>query len=175
MREIPQYPYKAIVAKYVEKLADQVRKGIGLILWGPYGSGKSAIGCILLKALFVKTGQIGLWVRATDIPSFVIEKTSFDSVETYKDRMASVPLLVIDELIVRGNDRFRETVVEDLIRERTNEGLATIITTNLPPSELRKRYPALAAVLQECSLPIKVHGCDFRKSKRVSLEREFKT
>jgi len=90
-----------------------------------------------------------------------------------RDRALEVPLLVVDEVILRGKDQFRETVVEDLIRERTNRMAATVVTTNLSPTKISDVYPALAAVMKEAMLPVKVSGHDFRADLGADLEKDM--
>jgi len=173
MAEIPsECPHKAIVEKYLVDIATNVREGNGLLLWGEYSTGKSALASIILKCA-CSHGMIGMFVRAGNLAEHIIEKTRFDGTWLMRDRALEVPLLVVDEVILRGKDQFRETVVEDLIRERTNRMAATVVTTNLSPTKISDVYPALAAVMKEAMLPVKVSGHDFRADLGADLEKDM--
>ncbi|KAJ1501824.1 hypothetical protein HMI54_009651 [Coelomomyces lativittatus] len=87
------------------------------------------------------------------------------------ERLLSVPLLVIDEFIVFNNKL--DWYFESVIRERVNSKLSTVITTNLGPSEIKKKLPALAAVMVEAILPIEIAGHDFRGSKGDDLKDDI--
>lgn len=154
--------YLPKLQQYVAEIDKNVGNGQGLYLFGPFGRGKSALGSILLKAAACK-GYIGLWIRAKMIPTYVIEKTPFDDEMTVYDRALSVPLLVIDELQMRGNDtRFTESSAEDLLRLRIDDKKATVITSNLTVKELSAQWPSLYSVLQQAVYPVKIDGHDFR-------------
>src|SRR5579885_2434809 len=50
LRRIPDaMAYKKDVLTYFENLEQNLRDGIGLLLWGPYRSGKTSIACAIAK------------------------------------------------------------------------------------------------------------------------------
>jgi len=169
--KIPDLPYKLTVLKYLGSIKERMVEGQGLLLHGPYSSGKSAIAAICLKtALLLQFPKIGLWIKAKALPDYIINKTRFDDAFTMYSRAKSVPLLVIDEIQLRKNLGYTENMAEDLIRERIDKQLATIITTNHSLSTIRDEYPALYEILQEGVLPLKIEGCNFRQEKRINSE-----
>lgn len=173
LAEIPdECNHKEFVIKYIDKIGQNVDDGLGLLLWGDYGRGKSALGSIVLKAA-ATFGKLGLWVRAANLPKFIIEKVKFDSDILMSERILSVKILLLDEVLVRGDDRYSDTVIEDVVRERVNENLCTVITTNLSPDIFGTKYPALASVLKEAVYPVRVSGFDFRQQIRDDIEKEM--
>jgi DNA replication protein DnaC len=162
-------PHKVVVQNYLKKLTTNIDKGLGLYLWGDYSTGKSAIGCILLKAALSKK-IVGYWCRSSNIASDVIGDRTFDATMSIHDRLLSAPILVIDELVC--HDDRRDAYVENVIRERVNEGYATIVTSNYSPTKLGKKYPALAEVLKESVVPVQVRGHDFRGEIAESHRKE---
>lgn len=153
-------PHKLIVLNYLKSVKVNVNAGRGLYLWGDYSQGKSAIACIILKVA-AKHKLIGYWTRCSNMASDIVSERMFDHTMSIHDRMLSVPLLVIDELLC--HDDRRDVYVENVVRERVNENLATIVTSNYSTTKLKNKYPALAEVLKEAVTPVRVDGHDFRK------------
>lgn len=155
--------YKATIAEYLENVCNNCTKlNKGLLLWGEYSTGKSAIAAMCLKAAACK-GIIGYWIRAEMIPTYRIENTRFDAEQTVYERCLSVPLLVIDELILRTEMKYTEYAAEELLRCRVDARKCTIVTTNKSIADLQTKWPSLIAVMQECIYPVKISGKDFRK------------
>lgn len=157
--------HRKIVSDFCEDLENNLKAGQGLLLFGDYGRGKSALGAVILKAAAVK-GKFGLWIRAKELPNLIINDIAFDEEETVMERAENVPLLVIDEFQIRNDIRFGEVAVEDLIRRRIDARKSVVVTTNLTPSQIKDKYPALASVMQDCIYPVKVQGHDFRAEKK---------
>ena len=173
LAEIPkECSHKEIVQRFCSGIVDFLREGAGLLFWGDYSHGKTGCAAIILKVA-ASQGRIGLFLRAPALSQHIIEKTPFDQSSTLFFRALEVPILVLDELILRGDDKYRETVIEDLLRERTNAVKSTIITSNLSPKKMKDLYPALAAVMMEAVLPVKVEGYDFRESLGRDLRKDL--
>lgn len=136
-----------------------------LMLHGPYGSGKTslAIGCLLeliheheRGGLFITTAALLDRIKAT------FDKGS-DADKRILTRVEECTVLVLDDL---GAERMTEWVEERLyalINARYNAERATIITTNLKPSELADHIGERTAwrVAEMCEL-VKVEGRNWR-------------
>ena len=169
MTEIPdRCEHRKRIQAYLNHITANVRRPRGLLLTGPYSVGKSAIGSIILKAA-AHQGFIGLWVTARKLPGHVIEKTPFDGEQTMYERAQVVPVLVVDEMQLGKSVRYSEQAIETLIRHRVDARSATIITTNLLPSEIENIYPGLYAALTEAVVHVKVGGHNFRKAIQEEL------
>ncbi len=160
-------PHKKVLRNYLKNLTKNIDSGRGLYLWGDYSQGKSAIACIILK-LAAKQRHLGYWARCSNMCSDIVSERMFDHSMSINDRMLSVPILVIDELLI--HDDRRDAYVENIVRERVNEGYATIITSNYSTTKLKTKYPALAEVLKEAVTPIRIDGHDFRKE--IAIENK---
>jgi DNA replication protein DnaC len=170
MSSIPDVcKHKKIISKYILNLKTNLDKGRGLYLFGDYGNGKSAISCIILKYVGL-AGKTGIFVKANDVAKYIIEKIEFEDKVSYEDRMLSVDVLVLDDLIV-GVDK-REIYIEHLVRKRIDNKKVTIITSNQIPTELSIKYPALAAVSLECIIPVKIDGHNFRRDIASDIKQE---
>jgi DNA replication protein DnaC len=164
-------PHRETVKAFLGGLARHIDAGRGLYLWGDYSVGKSAIAAIILKR-GLQLKQIGYWCRCSNICSDVVEGRPFDSTMSVEDRILSVPLLVMDELLC--HDDRRDAYTENVVRERVVEGLSTIITSNYSPPKLKNKYPALAEVLKEFCVPVQVKGHDFRSEIADEYRKEVR-
>ena len=158
--------HKKVVQDWVDDVINNVRDSKGLMFLGDYSTGKSGLAAICLKAA-ADHGIIGLWVRAYDFTSQVIEKTSFDGYQTIQQRADSVSLLVIDEVQIRDKTSYVEDLIERLVRRRVDEGLCTILTTNHKKVDLEKRMKSLMAVLREAVEPCVVTGINWRNKEGI--------
>ena len=156
------------VKEYGKNLHDHLQTGRGVLLWGNSSTGKSAIAGMCLKRLLdFNAVHTGLWVTARRVPQYVIEGTEYDEEETMAERMISVDLLVIDEFMTfKGDNTYRQDIIEHTFRDRSEKGRTTIITTNMTLIELNKQAYTFFQVIQEHCEILKVTGHNFRESMR---------
>jgi DNA replication protein DnaC len=172
---IPDFQYKKIIGKFISGLADHVQSGRGLLLWGPYGSGKTAIGALLCKETAKRRGT-AFMVSAMDLADLVIGKEWFDKDETVAQRLISVDVLVIDELGGGQGEKsgWSKSYIEKVVRTRTRQKRTTICISNLDMPTLKEMYgDGLLAIMAESVYPVKVAGHNWRESKRQDLKRIF--
>lgn len=170
LSKIPDYcPHKRVISQWISDLERNVRTAKGLLLVGEYSTGKSGCAAIMLKAAAMR-GIIGLWIRARDLPQFVIEKTPFDEELLMIDRVCQVPLLIIDEVQIRDDIAYSEQAVENVIRKRLDDEKCTILTTNHKVVDLKTKYRALTEALKETVYPVVVSGFDFRSERAKEID-----
>ncbi len=165
--------HKKMIVKWVDDVQENVRKARGMFLLGDCSTGKSACAAIMLKAAATQN-IMGLWVRARELPKFMIDKTRFDEDSTVIDRAGRVPVLVIDEVLVRDRTGYSEEVIEMLVRQRIDDELSTILTTNHSKKVLTDNCAELMAALMEAAYPQVVSGHDFRKAIATELTKNGK-
>lgn len=165
LAQVPDAPYRDEFVAYLKALRKNILEAWGLYIYGYYGVGKSALGCIALHHV-VKIQRTGLFVMAKSLPEMMIEGVMFDDVQTYAQRVMSVDMLVIDEWLVQKDKRDR--LVEEVVRDRHSKGKPSIITTNHSPAELKGTQGkpplsvSMANFLQEAVISLHVEGKDFR-------------
>lgn len=170
--------HKGVIQRYIINMAENLSEGIGFLFYGDYDTGKTGSAVILLKAACAK-GYSGLYTAARDIPSYFSYRKEhwFSDGISMKARILDVDFLVIDELILHEGDTWRDTVIEEIIRDRAGKNLVNILTTNLAPvgtgTSVKANYPALHAILQECAVVVKVHGHNFRTEIKEKLKGKF--
>lgn len=111
---------------------DKVRKeGIGLLLWGGVGVGKTYMAACIANALIDQEKRVIM----TDFSS-ISNISVFDSAE-YVRSLSSYDLLIIDDYGAERNSQFALQNVFDVINRRWESGKPLIVTTNLELDAIR--------------------------------------
>lgn len=157
--------YRDFIVRYTDNIKTNLIEGKGLYLWGDYGTGKTGLAAIIAKAALSK-GYMSLWISAESIPAYMCEDIYFSEEMTMKDRMFSVPLLVIDDLRLRDQTTAKsdwiERWLESVIRRRMDNTLCTVITSNNSVHELKKLKAVYAITSEACTF-LEIKGKNFRK------------
>lgn len=115
------------------------RRGDGLVLWGAVGTGKTHLAIGLLRECQSK-GLSGHFIRAVSLMDRLRQSRNFNARhEDLKliDHLSEVDVLVIDDVGKSlGNDLERSGLFS-LIDNRWVYSRPTVITTNVPPVELK--------------------------------------
>ena len=109
----------------------------GYYFWGPAGTGKTLLACIMLQELMLRFGQPGRFVDLSR-QFFQRLKSSYNAAdESYgdagriMDELIGMPFLVIDDFGVQRNTEWESEMLYNLIDSRYAEERPTIITANL--------------------------------------------
>jgi DNA replication protein DnaC len=173
--------HKEVAATYLAKIDEMVAEGVGLMLWGKNGCGKTGLLVVIGKE-FRRRGYTVLFVEAANLKRAVIDNERFDADLTVFERARSVDVLLMDDLGKGVQDKtgFGARLIDELIRFRNARKKVTFITTNISPypdgeekSQLETELKiSTLHTLKECIVPVQVEGTDFRedaKSKLVDL------
>ncbi|BER92713.1 ATP-binding protein [Atrimonas thermophila] len=162
-QELNPEAYRAVL-RYVQDIERNVEKGIGLVLCGPVGTGKTHLAVAVLKEA-IGAGYSGLFQTAPELMYRwnATYSSSGTTEEEFFRTLRDVRFLVIDDL---GKGKWSERVAERLyavINARYNELNPTVITTNLVGQDLRKYVgDAIADRLYDSCLFIEFKGKSFR-------------
>jgi DNA replication protein DnaC len=145
---------------------DFVAKAENIVFIGPTGVGKTGLASgILLKAL--QNGYRGLFLRAQDLFDEMYASLADRSSRKLVNRLARVPLLLIDEFGYLNAKPEQANVFFKLMEERYRRK-ATIITTNLVYEEWhgflgnRLMTDALLGRLRHFCTTVKIDGPSLR-------------
>lgn len=154
---------------YVEHWADMRQRGLGLLLWGDVGTGKSFFAGCIANALLDK----GIPVLMTNFSRILNALTDLATRDRndFIDSLNRYELLIIDDLgIERGTDFALEQVF-GVIDSRYRSKKPLIVTTNLTLSELK--HPVDLAhsriydrVLERC-VPLRISNQNLREVNRA--------
>jgi DNA replication protein DnaC len=164
--------YKTVVMRFIEKLADHVRNGRGLLLHGQFSTGKTGSAVIVAKAT-VCHGGTALFVPISELADQKFEKAMFEEKTSMWKRMCDVDLLVLDDLGAEHGKDWGASLVERIVRIRSNNKRSIIATTNRL-SDLQSVYgDSTLVILRSIALPVLVEGKDWRTEESEDLAREI--
>lgn len=164
------------INKYLDGHENFVGRGIGLLMSGSYGSGKTMLATLLLKELIKKGYRCMSTTFANTVESFTAGWKSVDEQRHFRDKFVNSDVLLLDDLgrEFKSKSALNETTFDNLIRTRVQGGRPTLITTNLSMDQLQDGYGgAVMSLLREVCLeynfPDEVE--DFRpQSQKRALE-----
>jgi hypothetical protein len=175
---------ESVDAKAIEALADYlensdyyINRGRGLIFHGTYGSGKTLLTSILLKQLLVKRVD-GYFTTFTNLlDNFAAGWRDDKERQWFDKKFRNAPLLVVDDIGKENQNlnNMATNALDGIFRSRTQNGLPTIVTTNLTPKEIETKY-SLSAIelLEETSFFYSFKGSSFRTNVRERNDAEAK-
>lgn len=155
----------ALCAKYVDNAPQYVSRGVGLLLYGSFGSGKTLAMNLLIKQLIHKGYDCYATTFASMIELFASGWRSPEEQKWYQRKVVQTDVLLLDDLgrELRTDSKLSESTFDDVLRTRVQTGKVTFITTNLSPGEMKRGYgSAVLSLLQESAIVREVQGGDFR-------------
>lgn len=155
------------VKDYAANLAEEVKKGNGLILAGDYGTMKTTMAIAILRE-WMAMGKFGMTVPMCSLIDNLFTMQEQERMN-YEKRIRNTSLLILDDLGGENTDQgWVLAKVDSIITERYNKMLTTIITTNLPQSGLEKTYSGrILDRLKSTSYYLRFEG----KSERKTLQK----
>lgn len=158
-------PLIDVLRRYYMSMDETVGRGVGLILMGDNGTGKTGAGCFMLKELR-RTGLSCLFVESASLRDHTFSRVPFDSEMTMYERMSTVDVLFIDDVGkgVRDNKGAFELLLDQLIRTRLANMRVTMASTNMSKAQLAEmlKKSTMEAML-ECMVPVPVFGPNLRR------------
>jgi DNA replication protein DnaC len=149
-------------------------RGVGLLLTGPNGTGKTTMASIAAQYLS-DLGWSTKFIRAQDYYSLGIQamRTKDDdeqerlqsAFDCYAAGWDGWRVMVLDDLGVEYSTAsgWSENVIINLIRSRFSDGAPTLVTTNLDEDGITKRYgPVLGDYIREAFWIVTVAGRSHR-------------
>lgn len=152
--------------KYVEKWEEMKSNGIGILLYGDVGTGKSFFACCIGNSLIEK----GVPVLITNLSKLVENRVLSNKKGEEAINLNNFGLLIIDDLGIENATQTAYNIIDDWYRS----GKPLIVTTNLAPSELKEvkdiqHRRIFDRVIEMCgSCPIKVNG----EQRRYKISRQ---
>lgn len=150
------------VLEYMDKAGQLAGAGIGMLLYGRPGTGKTMLSVLCLKQLIAGEGMEGYLAPFGDMVSTFSKWWANDEDKVWLHKhIKNVQVLMIDDLGKEADTRYVMPVVDDILRHRASAGLPTILTTNLPLKVIDERYK-IGSLLNETMITHEFLGDDYR-------------
>lgn len=157
--------------QYVQNWNKMQQKGLGLLFWGPLGTGKTfAAGCIA-NAFLESEDRFAPSVIMTNFAVILRHSLSCSPQdrEDYINRLLGCGLLILDDFGMERQSEFAQEQVFSLINGRYLSRRPMILTTNLTLQEMKQPQTMAQSrifdrVLETC-IPVLFEGESLRRGK----------
>lgn len=160
---------KGLVQAYIEDLDSNFENNKGLFFYGSNGVGKTMLSSIILKEAYRHryTSRRSTFVEYVDKYTKVWNAKSADEKATLEDELYTyykvVEFLVLEEVGKEIDSKVSAPILEDLLRYREDNGLVTIVCTNLNISLMTERYgESCISLLKGNTTPVMIECEDKR-------------
>lgn len=156
----------SIAHKYVDNFPEMKKRGKGLLLYGPVGTGKTHAAACIANEL-INQGRPCLVTNFARITNTL--QGMFEGKQRYLDDFNRLDLLVIDDLAAERDTSYMNEMIFNIIDSRYRSGKPLIVTSNLTQTELTApgsvdKERIYSRLLEMC-VPVEVKGADRRKRK----------
>lgn len=156
------------VVQYLKNLKENLETGRGLLFCGVYGTGKSSLAAIIVRAV-AEHGCDPYWLEAFELATSWRPKNQQSDRRYIESRRSH--LLVVDDLGMEddraaNHESYERLLVRQALRYRLEREGATIITTNLTLERLEAMHgDKLIALLKRHLTPVMIEGMDWGEPK----------
>lgn len=139
------YDIKSFIEEYIGNLPANIEGNRGICFIGSNGVGKSFLSCIILKEAYrhrysCRRVTFSSYIKAYT-ESWGANKTDRDVLETdLYEKYKAVEFLVLEEIGKEIDSKIAKPILEDLLRYREENGLVTIICSNMTPNDIKESY-----------------------------------
>ena len=136
-----------------------------MLFFGPTGTGKTFL-CSCIAGALMKEGWAVVYMTAVEYFRLLADMAFGRSEQTIEDLMDSTDLLIIDDLGTEIETTANLSLMEETIDRRFRKKQSTVISTNLTPEDIRRRYIERIASRLLCYQTLPFGGDDLRTSVR---------
>lgn len=170
------------VEDYRAHLEPFAARGLGLLLIGPKGVGKTMLATLMLKE-FIKRGMKGFSILFSEVTDQITAgwgsgDKARAAQESFDDRFTHTDVLLLDDLGKEWSsaNTMAKVHFDNILRRRVQNNRVTLLTSNLGVDGLVSNYgEGVLSLLKEKSMAVPIVGQDFRDGLAVRLAEEGRT
>lgn len=160
--------------RYAADFEDNLHRGMGLLLYGTVGTGKTFLAACIANALI----DSGYRVRMTNFSAIADELWNAEDKADYIEHLCKYDLLVLDDLGTERKTEYMDEMVYKVVNARYVAGKPMVVTTNLSTSELGQQQDMAKQriydrLIERC-LPIQVSGKSRRRTGAADVWAEMR-
>lgn len=164
-----------VARRYVDNFPKMLEEGQGLLFFGEVDGGKTFAAACIVNALIDK----GYPCMITNFGRLINRiSNSFDGRQEFIDSLNNFDLLAIDDLGTENSSGYTNGIVFQILNNRYNAGLPTIITSNITAYELKNPQDLskeqIYSRLYEMAIPVECKQVNRRKTALKSAYKEYK-
>lgn len=150
---------------YCKNFEELKRQGVGLLMYGGVGTGKSHLAACIGNELI----EQGYTVLMTNFATIVNHlQSKFDGRQEYIDNLSRYDLLILDDLGAERSTEFMNEQIFQIVNSRYVSGLPMIVTTNLTSEQIVKTADITTSrimdrLIEKCH-PFKFEGQSIRRN-----------
>lgn len=167
---------KDLTKNYCDRIVDHVEGGRGLLIAGKAGVGKTSVAAVLAKEAR-RWGFSVYFVTANELRGNTIDDGDFDTDMTVWERAKSVRFIVIDgfDSDYIDDKLFGPRRFEKLVRERNDNLLTTIITSDIQKSlwDSTAEMKRLRETIYKHALKVTVEGVNLNEKLHGEMAAEI--
>lgn len=154
------------VLEYTDNVEGYLRSGMGAIIWGDKGTGKTLLSTMLAKTLVSQGVDCYSSTFHGMLEALSAGWRDKDDRDWFNRRVRNADVLLVDDVgreKNKGTGSLGENALEEVLRHRTASAAPTIITTNDSPDRMRTEYGShTMSLLSEAALEFRFRGRDSR-------------
>lgn len=175
-RDCGAVPQLAWARRYVEHWDEMCRENMGLLFWGPSGTGKTYAAACIANALV----DLEVGVRMITLGEALLNLFGMSGEERiqYLEVLTTCGLLILDDFGVERRTPYAREQVYEIVNRRYLSGRPMVVTTNLTLKELknadRDDSRIHDRVLERC-VPVCFDGTSLRQEKTAERIKRMQT
>jgi len=154
---------------YLNKHSEMTKGGLGLMLHGTWGTGKTLLTALMAKEL-VKLGYTVYFATFTQmVDEFTRGWGSNEEKARFEAKVVKSDIFFLDDVgkEFRTKNNLSEATFDHVLRQRALDNRPTFITTNMTVEDLNVGYgSAIFSLLKERMIVHNMEGEDFREKAR---------
>lgn len=169
-------PQLAWARQYVEHWPEMRRENMGLLFWGPAGTGKTFAAACIANALV----DLEVGVRMITLGEALLNLFGMSGEERiqYLEVLTTCGLLILDDFGVERRTPYAREQVYEIVNRRYLSGRPMVVTTNLTLKELKNANRDDSRihdrVLERC-VPVCFDGNSLRQEKTAERVKRMQT
>ena len=162
-----------IVQRYITNLENARKKGLGFLMMGENGVGKTTLATLVLSKA-IRAGWSAFYITAHDMIDIVFKSFRDERIGRLLDSKLDSDFVVIDEIDkthVKGDNSYVLTKVDSILRRRRAIVKPTTLITNMTEAELNRMLGAsIMSIVSSSMKQVRFRPGDFRKKQGATWD-----